>query len=61
MEVVDVSDRLRESYHSQAREHLLRAHHDEGKQVLFSVVGLSRLSGMVMLWVGTFLESFDQN
>jgi predicted RecB family nuclease len=39
-DVVNASERLRESYHSQAREHLLRAYHDEGKQVRTDV-GLS--------------------
>jgi len=39
-DVVDVSGRLREGYHSQAREHLLRAYRDEGKQVCTDV-GLS--------------------
>ncbi|SPE29774.1 transposase [Candidatus Sulfopaludibacter sp. SbA6] len=39
-DLVDVSGRLRESYHSQAREHLLRAYRDEGKQVCTDV-GLS--------------------
>jgi hypothetical protein len=32
-DLLDVSGRLRERYHSQAREHLLRAYRDEGKQV----------------------------
>jgi hypothetical protein len=31
--LVEVSGRLRESYHSQAREHLLQAYRDEGKKV----------------------------
>jgi predicted RecB family nuclease len=39
-ELLDVSVRLREEYHSQAREHLLRAYRDEGKQVCTDV-GLS--------------------
>jgi len=39
-DLVDVSGRLLESYHSQAREHLLRAYRDEGKQVCTDV-GLS--------------------
>jgi predicted RecB family nuclease len=38
--LVDVSGRLREGYHSQAREHLLRAYPDDGKQVCKDV-GLS--------------------
>ena len=37
---LDVSGILRERYHSQAREHLLRAYRDEGKQVCTDV-GLS--------------------
>ncbi len=39
-DLVDVSGRLLEGYHSQAREHLLRAYRDEGKQVCTDV-GLS--------------------
>ena len=39
-DLVDVSGRLREGYHSQAREYLLRAYRDEGKQVCADV-GLS--------------------
>jgi hypothetical protein len=39
-DLVDVSCRLRESYHSQAREHLLQAYRIEGKQVCTDV-GLS--------------------
>ena len=39
-DLVDVSGRLREGYHRQAREHLLRAYCDEGKQVCTDV-GLS--------------------
>jgi predicted RecB family nuclease len=38
--LLEVSARLREGYHSQAREHLLRAYRDEGKQVCTDV-GLS--------------------
>src|ERR1035441_2480891 len=36
-DLLDVSGRLRERYHSQAREHLLRAYRDEGKQVCTDV------------------------
>ena len=39
-DLVDVCGRLREGYHSQAREHLLQAYRDEGKQVCADV-GLS--------------------
>jgi len=39
-DLLDVSDRPRGRYHSQAREHLLRAYCDEGKQVCTDV-GLS--------------------
>jgi len=39
-DLLDVSGRLRQGYHSQAREHLLRAYRDEGKQVCTDV-GLS--------------------
>jgi predicted RecB family nuclease len=38
--LVDLSDKLREAYHSQAREHLLQIHRDEGKHVCTDV-GLS--------------------
>jgi hypothetical protein len=36
-DLVDLSGRLREGYHSQAREHLLRVYRDEGKQVCTDV------------------------
>lgn len=36
-DLLDVSVRLRERYHSQAREHLLRAYRDESKQVCTDV------------------------
>jgi len=39
-DLVDVSGKLLEGYHSQAREHLLRAYRDEGKKVCTDV-GLS--------------------
>lgn len=38
--VIEVSARLSEAYHSQAREHLLRAYRDAGKQVCTDI-GLS--------------------
>ena len=34
---VELSERLRESYHSRAREHLLRVYRDKGKQVCTGV------------------------
>ncbi|HYL74780.1 MAG TPA: IS66 family transposase [Bryobacteraceae bacterium] len=39
-DLIDVSGRLREGYHSQAREHLLRTYRDKGKQACTDV-GLS--------------------